>query len=163
MNQISQLLHRGGFAVALILGISVALYACCLDLVVASRVRRREIEQLRVAGRRDVIRLRRMQSSLRHAYRSRRTMLLAMIAAAPLLGLLGTVNGMMTTFEGLASAREGGAMQELARGISEVLLATQAGLTVALPALLFVYYGYRQLVAQLSQLKALEVRAAERT
>ena len=62
-----------------------------------------------------------------------------MIAAAPLLGLLGTVSGMVKTFESLSLKAGRKSMEGLARGISEVLVATESGLLVALPALLLVY------------------------
>ena len=54
-------------------------------------------------------------------------------ASAPLLGLLGTVLGMMQSFDALtASTGSSG----LADGISKALISTQAGLLVALPLLL---------------------------
>jgi biopolymer transport protein ExbB len=53
---------------------------------------------------------------------------------APLLGLLGTVSGMITTFLVIAELGTGNA-RPLARGISEALVATQAGLLVAIPGL----------------------------
>jgi len=62
--------------------------------------------------------------------------LLAVIAGlCPLLGLLGTVLGMMTTFAGITT---GGAIEPdvMARGISQALVTTQAGLVMALPLLL---------------------------
>lgn len=62
-----------------------------------------------------------------------------MIAAAPLLGLFGTVSGMVKTFESLSSKSAEHSMEGLAHGISEVLVATESGLLVALPALAFVY------------------------
>jgi biopolymer transport protein ExbB len=53
---------------------------------------------------------------------------------APLLGLLGTVSGMITTFVVIAELGTGNA-RPLAGGISEALVATQAGLMVAIPGL----------------------------
>lgn len=66
---------------------------------------------------------------------------LATIArVAPLLGLLGTVLGMVSTFRGLpavSGAVPGGAgMAELASGIWVALLTTVAGLSVAVPVIL---------------------------
>jgi biopolymer transport protein ExbB len=61
------------------------------------------------------------------------------ISAAPLLGLLGTVNGMIQTFA--AITRFGiGNPHLMAEGISVALLTTQAGLLAAFPALLFHNY-----------------------
>jgi len=55
-------------------------------------------------------------------------------AIAPLLGLLGTVTGMMTTFDVLALFGTGNA-RALANGISEALITTQSGLLIAIPGL----------------------------
>jgi biopolymer transport protein ExbB len=61
--------------------------------------------------------------------------LLAVIAtAAPLMGLLGTVTGLVRTFALITVFGTGNA-GKLASGISEVLVATELGLMVAIPAL----------------------------
>lgn len=54
----------------------------------------------------------------------------------PLLGLLGTVVGMMKAFQQIAGADAMGRPEALAGGISEALLSTAAGLSVAIPALI---------------------------
>ncbi|HEY8993520.1 MAG TPA: MotA/TolQ/ExbB proton channel family protein [Lacunisphaera sp.] len=65
----------------------------------------------------------------------RRLPLLAVIAvAAPLMGLLGTVTGMVKTFALITVFGTGNA-GKLASGISEVLVATELGLMVAIPSL----------------------------
>ena len=60
----------------------------------------------------------------------------AIVAIAPLLGLLGTVSGMIETFDSLGDmslfAQSGG----IAGGISLALFTTQMGLAVAIPGLL---------------------------
>ena len=55
-------------------------------------------------------------------------------AVAPLFGLLGTVTGMMTTFNVIALFGTGNA-RAMAGGISEALITTQSGLLVAIPGL----------------------------
>ncbi len=56
---------------------------------------------------------------------------------SPLLGLLGTVLGMISAFNAIAASGEAAGQRELlASGISQALLTTAAGLTVALPALI---------------------------
>lgn len=55
-------------------------------------------------------------------------------AVAPLLGLLGTVLGMIRVFAEIMAQGTGNA-SVLAGGISEALITTAAGLTVAIPAL----------------------------
>jgi biopolymer transport protein ExbB len=60
----------------------------------------------------------------------------SLIVVAPLLGLLGTVSGMIETFQSLADgalhSHDGG----IAAGIAEALLTTELGLAVAIPGLL---------------------------
>ena len=55
-------------------------------------------------------------------------------AVAPLFGLLGTVTGMITTFNVIALFGTGNA-KAMAGGISEALITTQSGLLVAIPGL----------------------------
>ena len=59
---------------------------------------------------------------------------------SPLLGLLGTVTGMIRAFNAVAVSDALGRPELLANGISEALLTTAAGLTVAIPALLLYLY-----------------------
>lgn len=61
--------------------------------------------------------------------------IMALAAAAPLLGLLGTVTGMVETFRVIGLFGMGNA-QAMASGIKEALITTQAGLLVAIPGLL---------------------------
>ena len=64
-------------------------------------------------------------------------------AIAPLLGLLGTVIGMIKVFAQLQLEGTGNAAA-LAGGISEALITTAAGLAVAIPALIFHRYFMRR-------------------
>jgi len=67
------------------------------------------------------------------------------VSAAPLLGLLGTVTGMLATFGALASGSGGGkTMGMIADGISEALITTETGLVIALPGLFFQYQLVRK-------------------
>ena len=59
---------------------------------------------------------------------------------SPLLGLLGTVVGMIRAFNAIATADAMGRPELLASGISQALLTTAAGLTVAIPALILYMY-----------------------
>lgn len=56
-------------------------------------------------------------------------------AAAPLLGLLGTVSGMIETFE-VINTRGTGDARALSGGIAEALVTTEMGLWIAIPAVL---------------------------
>lgn len=94
----------------------------------------------------------------------RRLPLLAVIAtAAPLMGLLGTVVGMVKTFALITVFGTGNA-GKLASGISEVLVATELGLVVAIPTLIAHGFLSQRIQKNLSLLEryALEfVTAAE--
>jgi biopolymer transport protein ExbB len=59
---------------------------------------------------------------------------------SPLLGLLGTVVGMISAFNAIATADAMGRPELLAAGISEALLTTAAGLSVAIPAIIANFY-----------------------
>ncbi len=58
------------------------------------------------------------------------------VAAAPLIGLLGTVIGMIETFDSLADAELFSQSGGIAGGISQALFTTQLGLVVAVPGLI---------------------------
>lgn len=63
---------------------------------------------------------------------------------APLLGLLGMILGMITTFETVAVAGSLGDATQLAGGISEALVTTGLGLAIAIPFLaLYHFFKYR--------------------
>ena len=63
--------------------------------------------------------------------------LTVLISAAPLLGLLGTVAGMLITFQGMAGASGAAPIDTISTGISKALLTTQAGLVIAVPGAFF--------------------------
>lgn len=66
-----------------------------------------------------------------------------MVNAAPLLGLLGTVLGMLSTFQAIASGGQN-AMSAISSGISEALITTEVGLMVALPGMMLIYFIRRK-------------------
>ncbi len=69
---------------------------------------------------------------------SRITYLADIGAIAPMVGLLGTVLGMIKSFLNIAAGDVTGVRQmELAEGVSEALITTAAGLTIGIPALVF--------------------------
>ncbi len=59
-----------------------------------------------------------------------------MIAAAPLLGLLGTISGMVETFDVLHMSQGFDRSQAMARGIAKALITTEFGLFLSIPAIL---------------------------
>lgn len=63
---------------------------------------------------------------------------------APLLGLLGTIMGMITTFEAVSDFGLGNA-RAMAEGISEAMITTRTGLIIAIPGLLVAHFIKRKL------------------
>lgn len=66
-----------------------------------------------------------------------RTLIFSLVTCAPLLGLLGTVTGMIDTFDAIADMNLFSSDGGIAGGISKALLTTQLGLVVAVPGILF--------------------------
>jgi biopolymer transport protein ExbB len=71
------------------------------------------------------------------------------ISGGPFLGLLGTVVGVMITFAAIAAAGDVN-VNSIAPGIAAALVATVAGLAVAIPAL----FGYNWLASQIKNVTA---------
>ena len=71
------------------------------------------------------------------------------ISGGPFLGLLGTVIGVMITFAAIAQAGDVN-VNAIAPGISAALLATVAGLFVAIPAM----FGYNYLLLRIRDMNA---------
>jgi len=84
-----------------------------------------------------------------HTMNSRMVLLTIAISGGPFLGLLGTVVGVMITFAAIAAAGDVN-VNAIAPGIAAALLATVAGLFVAIPAL----FGYNWLASRIKTLSA---------
>ena len=69
-----------------------------------------------------------------------RSLIKTLTAIAPLLGLLGTVTGMMETFRGLGDSALFSQTGGVAGGIAQALLTTQVGLIIAAPAIIIGKY-----------------------
>lgn len=80
---------------------------------------------------------------------ARMVLLTIAISGGPFLGLLGTVVGVMITFAAIAAAGDVN-VNAIAPGIAAALLATVAGLGVAIPAL----FGYNWLASQIKNISA---------
>lgn len=125
-NEVVELLRQRRFDEALVRckGRPVAaarVFEAALEVRTHGRVRMRE--RIEEVGRREAAEL------------ERGIPVLGTVAAiSPLLGLLGTVGGMIVTFDVIDSVGLGN-VSSLAGGISQALITTFAGLTVAIPAL----------------------------
>jgi biopolymer transport protein TolQ len=73
--------------------------------------------------------------------------LASIVSGAPFIGLLGTVWGVMEAFSSIATQQSAG-IQQLAPGVSGAMLATIAGLIVAIPSV----FGYNLLLGHTRRL-----------
>ncbi len=78
-----------------------------------------------------------------------------LVTVSPLMGLLGTVMGMLTTFKGLAHS-SGQVIDVVAKGISEALITTQTGLIIAIPGYILVYMLTRRRQEQAAFIERVE-------
>ena len=161
VHQIHVTLNHGGPVVWLILVLSVLLYSRCFSLVLHLHAVRRTLRADAIEPGGSLAHLHAVEEDLGAMFERQRSVIAAMIAAAPLLGLLGTVTGMIRTFSHLADGTGGPLMGGLADGISEALIATAAGLSVAIPAVLMLYAAHRQLQQAIHTVADLERRALE--
>lgn len=84
-----------------------------------------------------------------HRVNANMVLLTIAISGGPFLGLLGTVVGVMITFAAIAAAGDVN-INAIAPGIAAALLATVAGLGVAIPAL----FGYNYLASRIKNISA---------
>jgi biopolymer transport protein ExbB len=96
------------------------------------------LEERGVEDMRDELTLTTAQTSRK--YLGRFLLVLSTIGTvAPLLGLLGTIVGMIEAFDAIARAGTGDP-QVVAGGISKALLTTAGGLIIAIPSIIFYRY-----------------------
>ncbi|MEW6683781.1 MAG: MotA/TolQ/ExbB proton channel family protein [Nitrospirota bacterium] len=87
------------------------------------------------------------------------------VVAAPLLGLLGTVSGMIETFKSLEDMSLFSQSGGIAGGIAQALFTTQLGLAVAIPGLIIKGYldkKQRTIQMELAQIKNILCTMAQR-
>lgn len=141
---VANLLKQGGFVMPALILLSVILFTSLFRLVFelyhASRTEHpafppnakapgqtpREIDVERLASERRLWRLH---------FDRRLKFVRIMAATAPLLGLLGTVAGMLKTFSALGLREGFSAIDLIASGISEALITTETGLSIAIVGL----------------------------
>ncbi|MEJ8568423.1 MotA/TolQ/ExbB proton channel family protein [Elongatibacter sediminis] len=84
------------------------------------------------------------------------TLIMTIVLSAPLLGLLGTVVGMIETFDSLGDMSLFSQSGGIAGGISQALITTQMGLAVAIPGLIvngMLHRKQKDIELELAQLK----------
>jgi biopolymer transport protein ExbB/TolQ len=159
MNGLRAMIASGGPAIIAIMLLSVLLYARCCQLLTGLWQSRRQLARDAAPTVTGLAIAKRRQRELADSYRQQRLAIGAMITAAPLLGLLGTVMGMIGAFDSLAVQGGGRSMEGLAAGISEVLVDTESGLAVAIPALLLLYLAHRQMEKIIHDIALIEERS----
>ena len=106
-----------------------------LGRIILALVDHRDIDKGDIRTLAEDIGSRELRAHMQRAYP------LAVVATlSPLLGLLGTVFGMIACFDTVALAGELGNPSLLADGISQALVTTAMGLVVAVPALALYHY-----------------------
>jgi len=137
--EIDDLLSQGRTADAMTLckknGCSVA-RVVTVAIQAAGKTRPEIKERIEEVGRREAAALERFSQVLG-----------TVASVAPLLGLLGTVWGMILTFD-VIRAQQGMDVASLAGGISQALITTMAGLSVGIPALI----SYRWVLSRVDEL-----------
>ena len=104
-----------------------------------------ETLQTRLAGMENLKRVLQKAANLQSGQLSRSLSFLATTGSTtPFIGLFGTVWGIMTSFKEIG-LRGSASLAVVAPGISEALVATAAGLAVAIPAVVFYNYYSSQL------------------
>ena len=156
MNTIREIMQQGGPVMYPLMILSVLLYERCLNLYLLVRHLRRNVLRAIAENHVEVHLVRTWQEDLRRTFDHQQIIIGALVAAAPLLGLLGTVMGMVSTFDSISSVSRESATNGLASGISMALITTEVGLAMAIPAVIFVYYAQRQLQGVIHRLADIE-------
>lgn len=148
MNDLSakilELYHAGGFVMPpLLLGAGLLWYAMCQRLLLLTRgefgvyqdfvLKFTKLSQEEKGTRADAALLLSEEEDQLNRYK---IIIKTVVVLAPLLGLLGTVSGMIETFDSLAEMSLFSQSGGIAGGISQALITTQMGLAVAIPGLI---------------------------
>lgn len=112
-------------------------------------------------GEENLLRVEAVRARIVPDINARITVISTLVTIAPLMGLLGTVIGMLDTFRGLSSA-SGQAAELVAEGIRVALITTQTGLMIAIPGYLFLAWVVRERNRYLAFLAQLETAVVQR-
>ncbi len=139
LNEVKILLQKGDIEAAYkVLSINKDAFSKALSLVLGEYIKgNRDRATLLTIMEKEL-------SSIVPAVERNLIILSAIASIAPLLGLFGTITGLIKVFSAYASVQTEEAMKLLASGIGEALTAAATGLIVAIPAL-FAYWIFRNL------------------
>jgi len=105
-------------------------------------------------------RFREVEALVVHDLDRRIAFLNVLVISAPLFGLLGTVLGMLLTFQAIGTGGAS-ASEVISKGISEALVATQTGMMIAVPGLVMATIAKRwrnEFVSFLTRLESITLR-----
>jgi len=145
MSDLERLISQGGSVMIALIILSLLLYERCFDLLLLMHQAARKLRSLNYKAVGDLNSLRHFQDQLMGTFERNMIRIRTMVAAAPLLGLLGTVIGMVETFTSLSNRSGEHTIQGLSDGISKALITTETGLAIAIPAVIILYFAQRQL------------------
>jgi biopolymer transport protein ExbB len=143
VNILWELLNQGGPVMVPLILLSIVLYARCFGLYFTVRSARHKIAAAPTGSLGSLVRVRTLRAELKETYDQQRFVITTLIAAAPLMGLLGTVTGMISTFQSLVDRAGQKSFEGLADGISVALITTETGLAVAIPAVILLHFAQR--------------------
>lgn len=174
LARVDMILKGGGWVMYVVLGVSFLLYKTIFGLLMF--LRRVRFEDLHADRLKQMSEARPVSprpgkntsaylqievveealSRFQHILSARLRYSKALVVAAPLLGLLGTVEGMLITFHGLSLQERHEITRSMAEGISRALLTTATGLIVAIPALFLINWIRRE--SHRHELRMLELK-----
>ncbi len=139
-------LEAGGIVVQILLGVAALLWALILEREIYYRTEmKRRLGMLQSVwdARRDHSSWyakkvkQRLVSIARREIRGSLPLIKVVVALCPLIGLLGTVTGMIQVFDVMAAIGTGNA-RAMAAGITKATLPTMAGMVIALSGIYFI-------------------------
>ena len=158
MNDVAWVFDKGGWVSYALAAVSVFLWSAVILRALALRPTAfphgqqpirgasplarfiREAQQLRQTPQR----MEKLAERTKRQFETMRGLIKTLVAVAPLLGLLGTVIGMVEMFGSMQGALGADGEATVAGGISIALVTTQLGLVIAAPGLLASYMLKRQ-------------------
>lgn len=161
MDALLNLLNQGGPLMVVLTLLSIVLYERSFGLYFVARRAHRQLVSGRTSGLDTLPAVRMARLHLNETFSQQRFVISTLIAAAPLTGLLGTVTGMISTFQSLIDRTGQKSIEGLADGISVALVTTETGLAIAIPAVILLHFAQRQVQHGEQHLVALESRLME--
>lgn len=137
-----ELLHKGGIIMYPLLLCSILALGVVLERAWSFRLLLAEGQRIGETEK-DPARREKAWESLVRRMEHGLAMLETIVTIAPMLGLLGTILGLIATFDVLGAGADQFNKAQLSNGLAEAMLTTAFGLLIAIPALA-AYNGFRR-------------------